>query len=116
MEQLRLGPAVYVPFLEGFLAAAASGNPQLAQAAIDLARLRSSLVGEAGWELAVWNAPDDPTPPPRPRYRPPPPPLLRKPEKEATDATAFAIALAARAISEADVTIIARAKARPLSP
>ena len=30
-----------------------SGNPQLAQAAILLARL-------AGWKLVVWNAPDDP--------------------------------------------------------
>ena len=102
---MRLGPAVYIPCLEGFLAAAVSSNPQLVQAAIVLARL-------AGWKLAVWNAPDDPTSP-RPRYRPPPPSLLRKPEKEATDATTRAIALAARAISETDFTIIARADRGP---
>ena len=82
-----------------------SGNPQLAQAAIVLARL-------AGWKLAVWNAPDDPASP-RPRYRPPTPSLLRKPEKEATDATIRAIALAACAMSEADITVIARADRGP---
>ena len=82
-----------------------SGNPQLVQAAIVLARL-------AGWKLAVWNAPDDPASP-RPRYRPPPPSLFRKPDKGATDATARAIALAARAVPEADVTIIARVDRGP---
>ena len=66
----------------------------------------------AGWKLAVWNDPDDPASP-RPRYRPPPPSLLRKPEKEATDATIRAIALAARAMTEADITIIARADRGP---
>ena len=98
-EKLRLGPAVYIPCTEGFLAAAMSSNPQLVQAAIVFARL-------AGWRLAVWNAPDDPTSR-RPRYRPPPPSFLRKPEKETTDATTRAIALATRAISETDITIIA---------
>ena len=77
----------------------------IVQAAIVLARL-------AGWKLAVWNDPDDPTSP-RPRYRPPPPSLLRKPEKETTDATTRAIALAARAMAEADITIIARADRGP---
>ena len=105
VEQLRLGPAICIPCLEGFLAAAVPGNPQLVQVAIVLARL-------AGWKLAVWNAPDDPACP-RPRYRPSPPSLLRKPEKEATDATTRAIALAARAISETDVTIIVRADRAP---
>ena len=106
VEQPRLGPAIYIPCLEGFLAAAVSGNPQLAQAAIVLARL-------AGWKLPVWNAPEDPACQ-RPRtYRPPPPSLLRKPEKETTDATIRAIALAARAMTEADVTSIARADRGP---
>ena len=82
-----------------------SDNPQLVQAAIVFARL-------AGWRLAVWNAPDDPAFP-RPRYRPPPPFLLRKPEKETTDATTRAIALATRAMSKADVNIIARVDRGP---
>ena len=82
-----------------------SGNPQLVQAAIALARL-------AGWKLAVRNAPEDPASQ-RPRYRPLPPSLLRKPEKETTDATIRAIALAARVMSEADVIIIARADRAP---
>ena len=56
VEQLRIGPAIHIPCLEGFLAAAVSANPQLVQAAIVLARL-------AGWKLAVWNDPDDPTSP-----------------------------------------------------
>ena len=102
---MRLGPAIYIPCLEGFLAAAVSGNPQLVQTAIVLARL-------AGWKLVVWHAPDDPASP-CPRYRPPPPSLLRKPEKEAIDATTRATTLAARAISETDVTIIARADRGP---
>ena len=87
------------------MAAAVSANPQLAQAAIVLTRL-------AGWKLAVWNDPDDPASP-RPRYRPPPPPLLRKSEKEATDATIQEIVLAARAMTEADITTIARADRGP---
>ena len=105
VEQLRIGPAVYIPCLEGFLAAAVSANPQLVQAAIVLARL-------AGWKLAVWNDPDDPESP-RPRYRPPPPSLLRKPEKESTDSVTRAIALAARALTEADITIVSRVDRGP---
>ena len=105
VEQPKIGPAIYIPCLEGFLAAAVSANPQLVQAAIALARL-------AGWKLVVWNDPDNPASP-RPRYRPPQPSLLRKPEKEATDAMIRAIALAARAISEADITVIARADRGP---
>ena len=109
VEQTRIGPAIYIPCLEGFLAAAMSDNPQLVQAAIVLARL-------AGWKLAVWNAPDDPAPP-RPRYRPPARhhrPYSASPiSKETTAATTRAIALAARAMSEADATIIARADRGP---
>jgi hypothetical protein len=82
-----------------------SANPQLVQAAIVLARL-------AGWKLAVWNDPDDPESP-RPRYRPPPPSLLRKPEKESTDSVTRAIALAARALTEADITIVSRVDRGP---
>ena len=105
VEQLRLGPAIYIPCVEGFLTEAVSGNPQLVQAAIVLARL-------AGWKLLVSNALDNPVSP-RPRYRPPPPSLLRKPEEEATDATTRAIALATRAMSETDVTLIARVDRGP---
>ena len=84
----RLGPAFYLPALEGWLAAATATCPRVVHAAWALARL-------AGWHIPVWKSGK----PDRPRTRAPTAEIRDAAEQPSSDCLKRAVSLVARCFS-----------------
>ena len=98
----RLGPAFYLPALEGWLAAATATCPHVVHAAWPLARL-------AGWQIPVWKSGK----PDRPRTRAPTAEIRDAAERAGSDCVKRAISLVARCFSLHGISAVFYEDRRP---
>ena len=98
----RLGPAFYLPALEGWLAAATATCPRVVHAAWALARL-------AGWQIPVWKSGK----PDRPRTRAPTAEIRDAAEQPSSDCAKRAVSLVARCFSLHGISTVFYEDRRP---
>jgi hypothetical protein len=98
----RLGPALYLPALEGWLAAATATCPRVVHAAWALARL-------AGWQIPLWKAGRAD----QPRTRAPTAEIRDAAEKAGADSVKRAVSLVARCLSLHGVSVVFYEDRRP---
>ena len=96
----RLGPAFYLPALEGWLEAATATCPRVVHAAWALARL-------AGWQIPVWKSGD------RPRTCAPTAEIRDAAELAGLDCAKRAISLVARCFSLHGISAVFYEDRRP---
>ena len=98
----RLGPAFYLPALEGWLAAATATCPRLVHAAWALARL-------AGWQIPVWKSGKQDWP----RVRPPAAAIRDAAEHAGSGSITRAVSLVARCFSLNGISAVFYEDRRP---